>query len=700
MDHKKRKIEAIVTELEISAEQVQKYLQDIMENSQDVLFRYNFKLKTLSYISNSIEALTGYIPQEYIEQGPELWIRNIHPEDQQRFIQLYPGNENNDIRNSSFQLEYRIRHKDGHWVWVSDSTSIIRNDQGEVEAAIGFLRDMTDLKAQQQQYHASEQRFKNLAEATFEAIAIHRDSRIIDANQPYLDMFGYALEEVKTIPGIQMIAPQSRDLVQEKMSSHYEGAYEAFGMKKDGTIFPVKIQTKETFLDDEPIRIAAICDMTDKFQQEQLFKAVFESLQDCVAVVDKDYNNLYMNQPAKKQIREICGQYPTENMRDTLPHAPEFMRLWMSRVEEIFKIKKPKYYEDIFSAKNQTFYSETTMAPISYPDGDMFAVSIVYRDLTEQKRLQKQYTEQAQLFQTLLEGSNVLVVVTDTEGNHLFANHAVSKYFGISREQLIGRNITELFPEDIVLSIRNKIRETLEKKETLVFTEIIEFQGQKRWLQQTCHPLLDSEGNCDRIMVIAYDVHNQKLLEAKFRKTQARYKELYYNAPVALFRTGLDGILLDCNKASLVFFGYPSDENPENYLNKIRVTDYYTDKNRRKEFIAALMKDKRVRNFEVELKQADGAPFWASISAEIFLEAGYIEGSMYDITINKNLTKTEKAVLNSLMQGKSNKEIARTLGRSVRTVEDHRSHIMQKLGVDNAFDLAKKAMELGFTPKL
>jgi len=63
--------------------------------------------------------------------------------------------------------------------------------------------------------------------------------------------------------------------------------------------------------------------------------------------------------------------------------------------------------------------------------------------------------------------------------------------------------------------------------------------------------------------------------------------------------------------------------------------------------------------------------------------------------VDKLLTKTEKIVLNLLLQGKSNKETASILHRSVRTIEDHRLHIMRKLNVDNAVDLAKRAVAIG-----
>lgn len=60
----------------------------------------------------------------------------------------------------------------------------------------------------------------------------------------------------------------------------------------------------------------------------------------------------------------------------------------------------------------------------------------------------------------------------------------------------------------------------------------------------------------------------------------------------------------------------------------------------------------------------------------------------------KKLTRTEEKVLKFIVSGKSNKEIADILFRSVRTVEDHRNHIMRKFNVKNAVELVKIAMDL------
>lgn len=63
--------------------------------------------------------------------------------------------------------------------------------------------------------------------------------------------------------------------------------------------------------------------------------------------------------------------------------------------------------------------------------------------------------------------------------------------------------------------------------------------------------------------------------------------------------------------------------------------------------------------------------------------------------VGKPLTESEKLILSMVIDGKSNKEIAFLLHRSVRTIEVHRARLMQKINVDNLVDLVKRAAAMG-----
>lgn len=58
-----------------------------------------------------------------------------------------------------------------------------------------------------------------------------------------------------------------------------------------------------------------------------------------------------------------------------------------------------------------------------------------------------------------------------------------------------------------------------------------------------------------------------------------------------------------------------------------------------------------------------------------------------------HLTRREKEILRMVIDGKHNKEIADSLGKSLRTIETHRFNIMKKLGVNNAVDMVNKTVK-------
>ncbi|MFB0525704.1 MAG: response regulator transcription factor [Phycisphaerae bacterium] len=65
-----------------------------------------------------------------------------------------------------------------------------------------------------------------------------------------------------------------------------------------------------------------------------------------------------------------------------------------------------------------------------------------------------------------------------------------------------------------------------------------------------------------------------------------------------------------------------------------------------------------------------------------------------DPLLRRGLTRAEMRVLHLIMDGKTNKETARVLHRSMSTIEVHRKHIMRKLGVNNIVDLVKRATSM------
>lgn len=92
---------------------------------------------TMLYISDAIEVYTGYPAQEFLRQGGITFSDIVHPDDRER-IGLHILNS-----DKTFEVEYRIIHKDGRILRVWENGSLITNDVGEIVWLDGVILDIT-----------------------------------------------------------------------------------------------------------------------------------------------------------------------------------------------------------------------------------------------------------------------------------------------------------------------------------------------------------------------------------------------------------------------------------------------------------------------------------------------------------------------------------------------------------------------------
>ncbi|TIW28452.1 MAG: PAS domain S-box protein, partial [Mesorhizobium sp.] len=88
--------------------------------------------------------MLGYADRE-LDGDPDRWLTMIHPDDQARVAEADRAHLAGET--PFFEAEFRMRHKDGHWVWILDRGKTIERDaEGRVIRAIGSLTDITQRK--------------------------------------------------------------------------------------------------------------------------------------------------------------------------------------------------------------------------------------------------------------------------------------------------------------------------------------------------------------------------------------------------------------------------------------------------------------------------------------------------------------------------------------------------------------------------
>lgn len=132
----------------------------------------------------------------------------------------------------------------------------------------------------------SENRYRNLSDAAFEGIVISEEGTFLEVNNKLAEMFGYQAAEMIGKKATDVVVPDLRGTVLNKILSGDEKPYESIGIKKDGTRFPIQVQAKMFSYKGRQVRVTAVSDLTEKRRAEA---ALRES--------QRKYQDLYDNAP-------------------------------------------------------------------------------------------------------------------------------------------------------------------------------------------------------------------------------------------------------------------------------------------------------------------------------------------------------------------------------------------------------------------
>jgi PAS domain S-box-containing protein len=139
--------------------------------------------------SGGVTRILGWSPEE-IGEKMEDWARLRHPDDNQRLSLATIVEE--DSTDDRYAVEYRMRHKAGHYVWVLDSGHVFRNSSGQTIRVAGATVDISARK----KIETSSHRQANLIDLSFEPIFVwHPQNGIVEWNRGAEQLYGYSRDE-------------------------------------------------------------------------------------------------------------------------------------------------------------------------------------------------------------------------------------------------------------------------------------------------------------------------------------------------------------------------------------------------------------------------------------------------------------------------------------------------------------------------
>jgi len=139
--------------------------------------------------------LLGYRPDE-VPETVGWWRSQIHSEDLEELEHIRAVGM--EAQSPVIRAEYRMRHHDGRWVWISDSSRVIYDDAGRATRLIGCAISVDDRKKAQESLLVSEARHRRLFESDIIGMVYTEADRVVDANDVFLEMVGYTREDLES----------------------------------------------------------------------------------------------------------------------------------------------------------------------------------------------------------------------------------------------------------------------------------------------------------------------------------------------------------------------------------------------------------------------------------------------------------------------------------------------------------------------
>jgi PAS domain S-box-containing protein len=424
----------------------------------------------------------------------------------------------------------RVR-KDGERIDISVSLSPITDKAGKIIGASKIARDITQRKRGEEALQ-KERDFVSALVNTVSAIVVvlDRQARIVRFNRACEQLTGFSFEEAKGQDVMDLLLmPEERAPARAEFgrlsAGQFPNTFENHWVTKDGT--PHLIAWSNTALlnphGEVEYVVANGIDITERkraesalSESERKFRTLFDMANDAIYMlhegvfVDCNAMGLELLGVARDQ---FIGRSPVEfspkvqpDGRDSADKAMEFIQRALAR--------KPQFFEWLLCRPGGTVvYTEISLNQLEV--GGKVYLQAVVRDITERKHAEEKIAEQA----ALLDKARDAILVCDLQGHILFWNQGAERVYGWSREELLGRDVSEIL--DANPGEFEKIQEkTISTGGWYGELHHLTKDRHEITLEARWTLIRDNEGKPKSLLAINTDITEKKKIEAQFMRAQ------------------------------------------------------------------------------------------------------------------------------------------------------------------------------------
>lgn len=489
-----------------------------------------------------------------------------------------------------------------------------------------------------------------LVEQAAEMLFLHDlDGKFLRVNNAAIKETGYNEEELLNmyVFDIDPDADERKDKEFIWLSDSFQEktSIEVRHRRKDGSIYDAEVTLGSVIINGGRKILALARNITEKKKTEQQLihsekyvRQLFNAIPDMVFTLDKD--GTFIDYKADKgNLYTDPNDFIGKKLPEVLPL--DLANLTMQKIKKTIQSDKIEHFEyELADHTGLNKFFECRMIPM-----DSSHVIAFVRNITQRKVLENQLFESETNARAIMESTNDIHILLDAEGFIIDHNKAHADRFGLSREELIGKNVFELLPEEIAKSRRKLIEEAVTTKKTVVAEDF----RNGFWNEFKINPILDATGNCSKVAVFSRDITSKKHAIEKLHNIQREQATLISNLPGFVYKCLNDEswTMLYLSEGFEAMTGYKVEEvlgNAVISFNEIIHPDFrkIVSENWEK----ALDNHQMYRD-DYKLITKNGSKIWVLEQGRgVFNESGdllHIEGFVVDITENKRIEEALKA---------------------------------------------------------
>ena len=438
-------------------------------------------------------------------------------------------------------------------IWEYRNT--LRRSEGAEAVVHGFAQDVTERKRIERELRKSEEQYRSLITAMTEGVALtDADGRFVASNPSAERILGVKPENLSGTPTpMQAWEPYT---IHEDGSPFLSEDYPAAvslrtGEPQENVCMGVQRPTGELrwlLVNSRPLHrggdskpyaaVVSFSDITDRTlhgRRLQEYERVLESLDEMIAVVDRDYRYVIANRAFLRYRAVSEDQVLGRPVKEVLDPGV-FENIIKGKLDECFSGKVVNYELKYTYPRLGERDLALTYLPVEGPNG-VDRVAGVIRDITERKRAEEALAASEGRFRAVFERSPAGICLVDRQtGRFLQTNQQYCDLVGRTEEELKKLDVVSITHPDDQAATRDNVRRLANGESSSYETEkrYLRPDGSICWIHAAGVVLSDASGKTPFGLGIVQDITARKRAAALLEESEKRFRALYEQATVGI----------------------------------------------------------------------------------------------------------------------------------------------------------------------